>query len=619
MPGFRTISVQGQPSIVADASPDTLNIIGSNGIAITANSTNDTLTFSPAFGTTAGTICQGNDSRIGTGTPTSHATTHAAGGSDPIKLDALAAPDDVTTRNATTSAHGLLPKLSGVSTQYLSGTGAWSSPTGTSTTQLLPLGGGVDNGPSIQAAANSLPSGGILQLGAGQFRIDSAVVITTAITIQGVGWREGPNPGAGTWLTIYNSGFAPFTFTGLDARGTIVRDLAVWQSHSWAGNTPTDYDYVFKAVDCFGGVAFINLFLLSINRGILALTSGRVSLERIYGDIYRIGVYFENALDACRMSDCHFWPFAGSEAPRLAFKQANAIPVYLGRADGVYITDFFSFGYFTSVMCAGSATYGANTTIFLSNFYSDCCKYAVVYGTAATGGKMLADSMFTQHELYLGNGVPGAPVPGSAAILVQCADVIARVSALVVERCDTSAIRCTSTALRLYIGSLTVNRFTQASTTDPVINLSSPSTCVVSLGSAPDMLNEVGNLNYIRSTPRQTGVTPLIESQGKDPVIHLEVNAKGDFGSVILSSGGRWATRFDTPGDTSNTLLIRSATGDVSLIVEGPGANCDIGMYPSGTGRVKFGARVASADAAITGYIEIKDSGGNLRRLAVIG
>lgn len=129
MPGFRTISVQGQSSIVADASPDTLNIIGSSGIAMTSNPTNDTITFTPTFGSTAGTICQGNDSRIGAGgTPTTHASTHAAGGTDPIKLDALAAPDDGTTLNATTGAHGLLRKLSNNASQYMDGTGNWSTP-----------------------------------------------------------------------------------------------------------------------------------------------------------------------------------------------------------------------------------------------------------------------------------------------------------------------------------------------------------------------------------------------------------------------------------------------------------------------------------------------------------
>jgi hypothetical protein len=63
-------------------------------------------------------------------TPTAHAPTHKSGGSDPIKLDELAAPTDVTTLNATASAHGLLPKLSGVATDVFKGDGTFSAPAG---------------------------------------------------------------------------------------------------------------------------------------------------------------------------------------------------------------------------------------------------------------------------------------------------------------------------------------------------------------------------------------------------------------------------------------------------------------------------------------------------------
>jgi hypothetical protein len=44
------------------------------------------------------------------------------------KLDDLTAPDDNTDLNASMTAHGLLKKLSNVSTQYMSGTGVWSAP-----------------------------------------------------------------------------------------------------------------------------------------------------------------------------------------------------------------------------------------------------------------------------------------------------------------------------------------------------------------------------------------------------------------------------------------------------------------------------------------------------------
>jgi hypothetical protein len=55
-----------------------------------------------------------------------HASTHRSGGSDAIKLDDLATPDDNTDLNATDAHHGLLPKLSGNPGETLHGDGTWS-------------------------------------------------------------------------------------------------------------------------------------------------------------------------------------------------------------------------------------------------------------------------------------------------------------------------------------------------------------------------------------------------------------------------------------------------------------------------------------------------------------
>jgi hypothetical protein len=46
------------------------------------------------------------------------------------KLDDCAAPDDNTDLNASTTAHGLLKKLSNVSTEFMNGQGAWATPAG---------------------------------------------------------------------------------------------------------------------------------------------------------------------------------------------------------------------------------------------------------------------------------------------------------------------------------------------------------------------------------------------------------------------------------------------------------------------------------------------------------
>jgi hypothetical protein len=54
---------------------------------------------------------------------------------------------DVTTHNASTTQHGLLPKLSGTATEYLDGSGAWSTPAGG--------GGGTPGGSPTQAQYNA--------------------------------------------------------------------------------------------------------------------------------------------------------------------------------------------------------------------------------------------------------------------------------------------------------------------------------------------------------------------------------------------------------------------------------------------------------------------------------
>ncbi len=47
-----------------------------------------------------------------------------------VPLDTLGTPSDNTNLNATTGYHGLLPKLSGVVTEFLNGLGQWSVPAG---------------------------------------------------------------------------------------------------------------------------------------------------------------------------------------------------------------------------------------------------------------------------------------------------------------------------------------------------------------------------------------------------------------------------------------------------------------------------------------------------------
>jgi len=85
---------------------------------------------SVTYGTTAGTACEGNDTRLSDDRdPNTHATSHKDGGTDYIRLDELAAAT-TDARNATTSNPGLCPAGEGTGTKYLKDDLTWDTPAG---------------------------------------------------------------------------------------------------------------------------------------------------------------------------------------------------------------------------------------------------------------------------------------------------------------------------------------------------------------------------------------------------------------------------------------------------------------------------------------------------------
>ncbi len=68
---------------------------------------------------------------LGLGTlATQSGTSSGTNTGDQVLSDATITTSDVTTNNATSLKHGFLPKLSGSATQFINGSGAWSTPAG---------------------------------------------------------------------------------------------------------------------------------------------------------------------------------------------------------------------------------------------------------------------------------------------------------------------------------------------------------------------------------------------------------------------------------------------------------------------------------------------------------
>ncbi len=94
------------PSDLATRVPTTRTVTAGTGLTGGgALSTN--ITLSADFGSTAGTVCQGNDSRLSNArTPTTHGSTHGSAGSDPIPAGGLS---QAQVANLTTDLAGKVP------------------------------------------------------------------------------------------------------------------------------------------------------------------------------------------------------------------------------------------------------------------------------------------------------------------------------------------------------------------------------------------------------------------------------------------------------------------------------------------------------------------------------
>ena len=120
-PGLNDEAVQDLVGAMVDGNTET-------GAALTYDDTNGKLDIAVAYGTSAGTSAQGNDSRLSDArTPTSHASSHASDGSDPLTL----AQSQVTGLAADLAGKAPLasPALTGTPT-------APTAPPGTDSTQI---------------------------------------------------------------------------------------------------------------------------------------------------------------------------------------------------------------------------------------------------------------------------------------------------------------------------------------------------------------------------------------------------------------------------------------------------------------------------------------------------
>ncbi len=540
--------------------------------------------------------------------------------------------------------------------------------------------GTTNDAPAIQVAIDDLVArgGGTLRFGARIYRLASAISITAGtVRLEGMGFTEGLGPGQGTWLRIDSTGFTPFTFSGVAARGSGFRDIAVQQVHNAAQNAswaPTAYPYVIRVEDCLGGIDIDNLFLANVNRGIYCRNSGRLDIRRLRGQVFTCGVEIDECFDVPRLHSLHFWTFWTSNDNVVRWQQANGDAVIIRRSDGVFIDQAFALGYRSAFRFASSAS-GVTSKFAIGSAYTDFTKYGVWIEGNGTDGQIA--NLTTQGEIF---NAAGVPVAGSVGVYVSASNSRLQIGSLRIDtvednpirvdgsgnRVDVFALRCVrynsrangAAAIHLtdtgaaapntvHLGSppllegtgsgVLVNAGTNGilassapagrvgrpgltvGASDTGLFLPSPGTLAaaaggnevlrataaggLTLGGTPgghalEVATPLSTANRVLVTGAATGGTTLVQAQGADANVPLQLAARGS-GSVTLAANGAVALEAASPAAAVNWLRASgSAAGTaVSVAAQGTDAAIGIALTPKGTGAVSAQA----ADGAAAG------------------
>lgn len=128
------------------------------------------------------------------------------------------------------------------------------------------------------------------------------------------------------------------------------------------------------------------------------------------------------------------------------------------------------------------------------------------------------------------------------------------------------------------------------------------------------------NVNYLKMAGGPTGVTPNIAVRGSDSAVGLNIDVQGAQ-TVSFSSHSYGNTEFQVFGVGGSSWLAvgSSASNAPTLTANGAAAIIDIKLQPKNdSGRIWLGPVVNSGDAAIIGYMLVKDRYGAERKLAII-
>jgi hypothetical protein len=134
------------------------------------------------------------------------------------------------------------------------------------------------------------------------------------------------------------------------------------------------------------------------------------------------------------------------------------------------------------------------------------------------------------------------------------------------------------------------------------------------LGLSSNTGNTLGGANKYAYFDTSLGSARITSISGQ-----LRLDTNDSSSTYFNTSGGPQAAVFHTASSVNYPGLTGGATGGPARIAAlGSDSSIDLSLETKGGGALRFGTFTSGSDAAITGYITIKDSSGVVRKLAII-
>jgi len=274
-------------------------------------------------------------------------------------------------------------------------------------TQAGAMGNGqADDTSAFQNAidAVSQAGGGIVNVPAGQYRINGNLVIPANVTLQGI-FNTAPTPGITAAGPFIGSNLLAYAGRGsregqpfilLKGNNATVKGLVVtYPEWKQTDVPPVPYPATIQAAAGADNTAVIDCLLLNPYEALRFELAGRFLVRNVTGyPIFR-GLYVDQCYDIGRVENVHFWPFAITYKPDDPYCQwinLNGVAFEFARTDWQYVLNTFCFGYGVGYKFSESKN-GACNGNFLG-IGADSCQRAVLLEQTPPFGLLITNGEF---------------------------------------------------------------------------------------------------------------------------------------------------------------------------------------------------------------------------------